>query len=110
MNPEIKQRWIEALPHYKQTTGALRREDRFCCLGVLCDLHSKETGTPWGEDWIGSNYGVNKNHSTLPSEVVEWSGLSEPNPVIPGVDRSLAELNDSGQTFAEIASLIKEHL
>lgn len=49
MNQEIKKRWVAALRSgdYKQGTGALRNADnKFCCLGVLCDLHSKAHGTP----------------------------------------------------------------
>ena len=40
MNQEIKQKWVEALRSgkYKQTTYVLRREDSYCCLGVLCDI------------------------------------------------------------------------
>ena len=57
MNPRIKAEWLDALRsgEYKQANGALHEIDpatgaaSFCCLGVLCDLHRKET--KWGE-WI----------------------------------------------------------
>lgn len=41
MKPEWKQKWIEALrsKKYVQGRGRLRTtSNRFCCLGVLCDL------------------------------------------------------------------------
>lgn len=44
MNPEIKTKWVEALRSgkYKQGKKSLRsREgDKYCCLGVLCDLYA----------------------------------------------------------------------
>ena len=50
MNPEIKQKWIDALATatYKQGKGCLRNQkDEFCGLEVLCDIYSKETGVEW---------------------------------------------------------------
>lgn len=40
MNPEWKAKWVAALRsgNYQQGSGDLRHDDRFCCLGVLCDL------------------------------------------------------------------------
>lgn len=40
MDPNIKQKWIEALRSgkYQQARRALRDGDRYCCLGVLCDV------------------------------------------------------------------------
>jgi hypothetical protein len=58
MNPEIKARWVAALRsgEYQQTTGNLRTENGFCCLGVLCDLHSKATGIEWAVDTYGDYF------------------------------------------------------
>lgn len=41
LKPEIKQKWIKALRsgEYQQTKGRLKRDDGFCCLGVLCDVY-----------------------------------------------------------------------
>lgn len=40
MNKATAMLWAEALRsgEYKQTQGALRRDDCFCCLGVVCDI------------------------------------------------------------------------
>ena len=40
MNKDIKQKWVKALRsgEYKQGSRFLHYEDKFCCLGVLCDL------------------------------------------------------------------------
>lgn len=104
MNPEIKEKWINALlsGEYKQVNGMLRSGDKYCCLGVLCDIHSKETGTQWSktESYMGSP-------DYLPYEVEKWAGLSN----FAGMydDReSLAHDNDTGKSFAEIAEIIRE--
>ena len=49
MNTQIKQQWVTALRsgEYTQARWNLQTEQGFCCLGVLCDLYAKETGTEW---------------------------------------------------------------
>ena len=41
-----------------------------------------------------------------------WAGMTKPNPVIqlPDGPKSLAELNDEGSSFEEIANLIEMYL
>ena len=113
MKPEIKKLWVDALRsgEYKQTSDALRTGDNFCCLGVLCDLHAKETGGKW-EGW---HYGGNQH--TPPPDVVEWAGLDDQygGEVVIAVEMrdvqlAITEHNDSGRTFAEIANAIEEQL
>lgn len=105
MNQEIKQRWIEALRsnEYQQDINRLKTTKGFCCLGVLCDLHRKETDGKWE----GSYY---QNVSTsIPLEVLKWSGLSSVDPVIG--NKSLTEYNDNLKyNFNQIADLIEEGL
>ena len=40
MKKEIKKKWVNALRSgkYKQAKGRLRYKDRYCPLGVLCDI------------------------------------------------------------------------
>lgn len=85
MNAEVKKLWVEALRSgkYKQGKGSLRRVpsrsndvDKFCCLGVLCDLHSKafpDTGrqsqwSQWGQYDFVDAY--------LPNTVKKWACLT----------------------------------
>lgn len=78
MNKKIKRLWVKALKsgEYTQTRHALRKDDSFCCLGVLCDLHSKETGEKWQDiKYLYEDAG-------LPSEVIEWAGLERSNPKV----------------------------
>lgn len=112
MNQQVKEKWLSALRSgdYKQTQGFLRKEDGFCCLGVLCDLYGKEHNVEWDlvEDGDRDYYEFQDKTATLPLPVVEWAGVGSPNPSICG--RSLADRNDGGSTFNEIADLIEEHL
>lgn len=113
MNPEIKQRWIAALKSgdYNQAFYKLRAGDNFCCLGVLCDLHSKETGNEWIQD--SDSYYMGQRVS-LPEKVMAWAGLDlykSRKVLLPKTKIVLSAMNDSyGKTFDEIATLIEEEL
>lgn len=108
MNPSIKQAWIEALRsgEYKQGTGCLREDDRYCCLGVLVDLHIKKHDLEWEK--LGEDYHFDGSAATLPAVVLEWAGLHIDNPTVNGL--ALATWNDSGESFQWIADLIEETL
>lgn len=99
---ERRKRWVDALRsgEYQQCTEALRKGDAFCCLGVACDLHAKETGGEWvhGCRYLGQEY-------ELPIDVMVWFGLRSPRGDFAG--ETLAELNDDGTPFSEIASIIE---
>lgn len=120
MNPDVKQAWLEALrgDTYQQTVAKLRSFDRnyqvegFCCLGVLCDLHAKAGLGAWEFDAERVKSTYEKHGDTLPSVVMLWAGLTEPNPhvIAEGYQRTLASLNDAGVSFAEIADLIEGNL
>lgn len=141
MNKRIKEKWINALlsGDYDQTTKMLRSDqDKFCCLGVLCDIAPKTKGS-WSELDHGGFAFLNSRDllpdsvvDILPDSVVEWAGLEDPSPmveldvvqtlfpeknleeivVIPGYRKTtaLASLNDNGFTFEEIAKIIQECL
>ena len=111
MNPQIKQKWVDALRsgEYQQCRGYLRKEDGFCCLGVLCDLYIKENNVEWQHNEVDDYF--YENHSFIPpSSVVEWSGIADSNPFVNDEIDTLGGLNDKGFTFNEIADVIEEHL
>ncbi len=132
MKVEIAKKWAEALRSgkYAQCTGKLRKRadlegapDRFCCLGVLCDV-VKEAGGP-AMDWNfpryydGSALGYYRygDHADFPpQEVWVWAEMKTANPSLPaisaapwGSEATLAGLNDHGASFAEIADAIEQH-
>lgn len=113
MNAAIKRRWVKALRSgkYKQGRGLLKQGDEFCCLGVLCDLHSSAMGVPTLRWTKFDLYG--REGFVLPKRVVKWAELEGTNPEFDteeDITMVLAELNDSGQTFIQIADLIEKYL
>jgi hypothetical protein len=115
MNSQVKQQWITALRsnEYNQTQGSLRTSEGYCCLGVLCDLYVKEHDV---EEWnVGphGSYAFKGEPNILPNCVIEWSGLNDANPYVLSFHDdmlSLANMNDCGKTFGEIAQVIEEQL
>jgi len=136
MNPEIKASWLEALRSgkFKQGDGFLKvtedygmgaTETRHCCLGVLCDMAAdagvESRMTPYEADHqLSWAFGHNYETEGLTDAVQEWAGidtnLGELDTPIEGKGRdgnertfhSVAELNDNGYTFAEIADVIEK--
>lgn len=124
MNPQIKARWVKALRSgdYDQGHGRLHQKDPngvsyFCCLGVLCDLASKENIVSeivayTTSDGVSMIY--DDDESWLPASVSEWAGVDHQGFFIEGMHSfefsTLAELNDSGATFVDIAKIIEEYL
>ena len=92
--------WCQALESglWKQTAGTLRDVNRFCCLGVACDLISP---TRWNNGYWEHEMDV------LPSSARLLLGLSEAAGNFDGADLSLTEVNDGGRDFQYIAKLIR---
>lgn len=122
MNQEIKEKWVAALRsgEYKQAAGALKVNTKegpaYCCLGVLCDLYAKEFDEEWTTDTssvTGKEYILFLDYeTTLPSNVMLWAGLLHSNPSIDlaeafGGRSNLAQYNDAGYSFEEIAEVIE---
>lgn len=121
MNPERKAEWTAALRsgEYKQTNGFLHRRGGFCCLGVACDLWNKETGKgewkPFSDcrDFViqDERYALEDRYSAFPpNEVTNWLGVPYTEGYRPPSFLTLANMNDSGKTFLEIADWIEENL
>jgi hypothetical protein len=118
MNAEIKRLWVEDLRQNPdlQGTGSLRKGDKFCCLGRLCEVFKKEVGQ--GE-WDHNNDFVLagcRDDGLLPAAVVKWAELNDNSPTVtdpedPDGYAGLTELNDGRHyTFAQLADLIEEQL
>ena len=126
MNPDVKQKWIAALRSgdYKQTREQLKRQNSYCCLGVLTDLYDKDETIESEDHWCEDLYGYTcngswyKSESVLPQPVMEWAGLKEYNPTVKYPESkiyseekilSLAYLNDhENLSFEQIADIIEE--
>jgi hypothetical protein len=119
VKPEIAELWAQALEsgEYDQGAGQLVRRTsahtppQYCCLGVLCDLANK-AGVKGGQidnKLYGWNFGT--NGATLPEIVIEWAGMNSPGGdfMDEGDLDVLISRNDDGDSFTEIAAIIREH-
>jgi hypothetical protein len=141
---ERRARWVAALRsgEYKQARGLLRtrgrhdQEDRYCCLGVACEVaRLNGLDVTWEVssegDYIDSlgvvaptstphaEYPTYIEGGVLPSFVAEWYGISDLHGALTSVtyddDRdfeasTLVDLNDNGQDFDRIADAIESNL
>lgn len=112
MNQEVKKLWVDALRSgdYKQCKEQLRDENnKFCCLGVLCNLHAIAHPTIAAQQENKTEYIGQK---ALPSQLVyHWAGLPVNTCVtINGYIACLQNHNDDGRTFKQIAKAIEEQL
>lgn len=136
MDQEVKAKWVAALRsgEYPQGKGALNRDGKFCCLGVLCDVLVKD-GAPIEvidhlsmsiEDSALVPHTVTYDGAmgVLPVTVKDMVGLAEADPVVTVVPHdhseecagpdcpdahteNLSGVNDDGKTFEEIAEMIE---
>lgn len=129
MKKAIKKKWLEALRsgEYKQGRAVLRTaDDKFCCLGVLCELAAREGAIDQpvqydkGASFSYGKDGFARSKTSLPTPVIEWaftkhelrgraSTEQRQDPVIG--NRNASYLNDVDRfNFDQIADLIEEHL
>jgi hypothetical protein len=108
MNPEVKKKWLEALrsEEYTQGRGCLRRYDNYCCLGVLCDVYSKEHPDVKWKKFIGSERYYHLQGGAEPSEtVLDWASLFAADMA------TLMKMNDDLEfSFGTIANYIEKEL
>lgn len=107
MNENAK-KWVAALRsgEYRQGRGCLMSAEGYCCLGVACDVYEKETGRS-----LPRNIGGFFTRAVLEGDfrvVRDWLELNSYDGTHSGRGRSsLADANDTGATFLEIADIIE---
>ena len=125
MNRENMLTWIEALEsgEYPQTQRVLHDGKGFCCLGVLCDINNVE----WKRDSLGNFFYLDtKEHGGLPGPtIMSWLDIDLQELRIPvssltheqwqrlgllgeSPRASVANMNDQGFSFAEIAAILRK--
>lgn len=112
MYREVAEAWVSALRsgEYKQGKGALSRDGKYCCLGVLCEIAVNNGLDVEVESDDGYTY-YDGNRAFLPGRVVKWSGMNnEFATAMVGVDRlDLVDMNDASESFETIADVIENH-
>ena len=115
MKPEIKAKWLAALRSgkYRQARSVLRSRLGMCCLGVLIDVVDPEgwKQTDWNDGIF--SYG-RKGEDQLPTVAFcKRVGLPAPErkySTRTTITNKLAEMNDNGKSFSEIADFIEDVL
>ena len=104
---KAQERWLTALEsgEYKQTRDLLRDDNGFCCLGVACDLSGLGTWTPVlrRDEHVFATEDRERSTTGLLPAVREWLSIASDG------EGALADMNDDGKTFAEIAKWIREN-
>ncbi len=110
---DFKERWITALRSgkYKQGKGRLLGDnDEFCCLGVACDLTNPEISF-FGKGTVSEIHFLKEDVKRIGIPDIlkgstDTARSKEYNPIV----KKLANMNDDGKTFNEIADWIEENL
>lgn len=101
MKKEIANKLIVALRSgkYKKCSNQLRRGDRFCALGVLCNLHAQE------HPEIAARQDTKESYmgqiTTPPASVRKWARLTDYHRIM--------IMNDNGSSFNKIADYIEKN-
>lgn len=92
---DLQEKWLKALEsgEYEQGVGQLKREDKYCCLGVACEV--------MGIEYSGFHPGL----SEAAGELVGLTSFGDPK----DDSYSLTYLNDNGKTFKEIAEIVRSN-
>jgi|SRR6478752_6819975 len=121
MDEAFKTEWIKRLRSgdYVQGQGQLRSENKYCCLGVACDI-----AADWGMgEWVGDAFAYDDPYVSdgvwaesawmtghLPYALARRLGLPSGNPHMSDPNEYLSDLNDNGFGFGDIADIIQAQL
>jgi hypothetical protein len=125
MNDDIKAEWVKRLRDGRpQIKGALDTKEGQCCLGVLSEI-AAEAGIVEKVTLDGDELAYDGNSKSLTVGVQKWAGLKgddganalgtiKPRMVQKETGKTyvtcLAEANDAGLTFNEIADIVEAEL
>lgn len=105
---EVMELWIEALRsgEYKQAKERLKSQSgEFCCLGVLCDLATKDGGPQWEKDDYGVWIYAGECICDPPDYITEYLGITSKERLC------LILMNDDeNKSFKQIADYIEQEL
>jgi hypothetical protein len=107
MDAQVKAKWVAALRsgEYSQGESALKKDGKFCCLGVLCDtIDPSGWSEPEKTGYTRYTFEGSSDECWLPGTLEEKLGLrSKTGP--------LMAMNDyDKKSFAEIADYIEQNL
>lgn len=102
MDQTLKQQWMTALRsgEYLQGTGSLKYGDKYCCLGVLCSVME----VSMNKRQTSFYYNGERMDVCLSIDLQQDIGMTGEN------QSKLANMNDEGRSFLEIADYIEKAL
>jgi hypothetical protein len=117
MKEKIKNLWVKELKSgaWEKTEGWLcKNGDRFCCLGVLEELHvrhkiKKGINAGWEVCPSGDYWKINDMTSALSESTMKWAGIKNPSARINSRAISLAVINDRSKGFEPVIEAIEKH-
>ena len=127
MQTKERNEWVKALRsgNYQQGRHALRSgkdgdQDKFCCLGVACDIFESHLQLDVVKRYINDelfDVAYSGQSTVLPQSVANTVGLKTregrltlPTDGMEGHEyETLTSINDSGATFQEIADILEKY-
>ncbi len=112
MKKQVMKKWVKALRsgEYKQGKGYLvNNKDEFCCLGVLCNIAPDYVRGEWIRDKDTGEWEMFGDSEATPRKIMKWSGLKDDCGEYDSDEYDLAEHNDNGKSFTEIADIIEQN-
>jgi hypothetical protein len=114
---EIKEKWLTALRSgkYIKTTGKLCQNDKYCCLGVLCDIQHRpkenDKASIFPNSFLfddSSNY-LSKENDLF--EILSSDGRFHGFSIkaFSSNFQSLAKINDGMDSFEEVIEVIEQY-
>lgn len=113
MNHEVADEWVKRLKsgQYEQGNKHLNYDNRYCCLGVLCEIYCEQVENIKEMSYELAIYGGDVYY--LPNRVADWAGINFEGGLDFNIgDRkfiSLAEANDEFISFNQIADVIEQN-
>lgn len=107
MKKHVAIKWVTALrsKQFKQGQSYLCSVNKYCCLGVLCEIAPKNLKLK-KEKGGGVTY-FNGEKFDIPYEVQEWADMRTNYGQT--ASSSLSNMNDTGSSFSEIADYIERN-
>lgn len=110
---EVKQLWVDALRSGKYVQGRdfLNKDNKFCCLGVLCDIVKEDFGLQWEAHSLlePTKLSIGGSCSNVPLPITAvYLRLNDLSARFDNAGYPLWRLNDKLElSFIEIADLIE---
>jgi hypothetical protein len=110
MDEKIKEEWIKRLRsgNYEQGIGFLNKDDKYCCLGVLCEIAVEEGILE--KIKYDNAFSYDGYMGNLPVKVDKWCRFSQNKKFYVGDDSyEIIDLNDTKKlSFLEIADVLEK--